>query len=187
MSMHLVVVGADDKAFDKFVVHPTSARITRIVNSGKLSLARIGNDCLARTVDDVFGLVHADTHYLLGALSVFEDAARMGCVAGIVGVCRFGHYHWCFENPGAVVTLDSCSVFFRTSSGLRFDEKTFDSFHCHVEDLCVQAAHKCMPVVVPSANATHASELPLPKWAAHHQEYMLKLKAKWPNFDVRHT
>jgi metal-sulfur cluster biosynthetic enzyme len=73
-------------------------------------------------------------------------------------------------------------VFFRRDIGLRFDESTFTSFHCHVEDLCMQAKQRGMPVIVPFADATHASEMPSPAWRADYMTYRARLASKWRGF-----
>ncbi len=79
-----------------------------------------------------------------------------------------------------VSTLDSSCIFFSTNLGLRFDEQTFDGFHLHGEDICLQAHAKGIPVLVPAANAWHACpDVNGPNWGAERDRYKVRLDAKW--------
>jgi hypothetical protein len=167
--------------------------IARLANTDGESLASIGNRFLDAAWTPVFGLLHADVHLGSGALEIFTAVALQGFVTGIVGIDLDRHYRWCHgkelqvlpngaieDVPGPVSTLDSCAVFFRRESGLRFDERLFDGFHCHVEDLCLQAQARGIPVMVPPAEATHAalSTLDL-DWQAQYKVYRRRLDLKW--------
>ncbi len=79
-----------------------------------------------------------------------------------------------------VSTLDSSCIFFPTNLGLRFDEQSFDGFHLHGEDICLQAHAKGIPVLVPAANAWHACpDVNGPNWGAERDRYKVRLDAKW--------
>ena len=94
-----------------------------------------------------------------------------------VRVDEFGAAHM---KPCPVSTLDSSCIFFPTNLALRFDEQTFDGFHLHGEDICLQAHAKGIPVLVPAANAWHACpDVNGPNWGAERDRYKLKLDAKW--------
>lgn len=94
-----------------------------------------------------------------------------------VRVDKFGAAHM---KPCPVSTLDSSCIFFPTNLGLRFDEQTFDGFHLHGEDICLQAHAKGIPVVVPAANAWHACpDVNGPDWGKERDKYKVKLDAKW--------
>jgi hypothetical protein len=200
----LVVAATVEEQKGFFAQHACRPDVICIWNRSGRGLASTGNAMLvdAMEIEDIrsppptiFGLCHADVILRPGALDAFYDCAADGNVCGIVGRDLGGRYRWCGEhedgkrglalgNPGPVSTLDSCSVFFRTNLGLRFDEKTFDGFHCHVEDLCLQAQAKGIPVVVPAANASH----PLvtrhtgedrKRWEADYRKYRQRLAEKW--------
>jgi hypothetical protein len=167
--------------------------VARVVNAHGESLAAIGNRFLDAAATPVFGLLHADVYLGAGALETFTAMAANGFVTGIVGIDLDRHYRWCHNTelqvqsdgaiedvPGPVSTLDSCSVFFRRDSGLRFDEQTFDGFHCHVEDLCLEAHARGIPVVVPPAEATHSGLSTFDSsWQAQNRIYRQRLKRKW--------
>lgn len=90
--------------------------------------------------------------------------------------------------PCPVSTLDSSCIFFPTDLGLKFDEKTFDGFHCHGEDICLQAQSRGIPVLVPAANAWHAcSDVNGPNWGKERDVYYRRLKAKWPQLEFATT
>lgn len=182
-SLALVVVAATQADLDRFDrSHIGDATLIAIVNTARESLARIGNRYLASVRSPVLGLVHADTTFGPGALAALTAAAERGAVAGLVGRDVEGVYRWSAKNPGAVSTLDACSVFLRRDSGLRFDEQTFDGLHCHVPDLCLQAQQAGIPVVVPAADAAHRGTKGTPTWPAWYREYegyQERLLAKW--------
>src|ERR1035441_6887364 len=161
LDLTLVVVAKDDADLAAFDARACGEVDLRLVNNqANESLARIAN----RHLEDcrkVFGLCHADVAFLDGSLKAFMNEASTGSVCGLVGIDLEGIYHssyskfteWGIAGPGPVSTLDAMGVFFRWDLGLRFDEKTFDGYHCHVEDLCLQAAARGIPIAVPAAEA----------------------------------
>jgi hypothetical protein len=189
LDLTLLVIAKEPGSFANFSVHCGACDIRLMVNVHQDPLSLIANRELRIKPRRVFGLVHADTIFRAGALEAFVAAAERGEVCGIVGRTLDGFYRWCFKEPGfegdrvrgpgLVSTLDGCSIFFRTDLGLAFDAQTFDSFHCHVEDLCLQASQKGIDVTVPHADATHASELPSPAWRDQHGIYRRRLAQKW--------
>jgi hypothetical protein len=192
IELTLVVVGKDDAALAEFGA-PGRAFFRMIANDCGESLAAIANRELADTRTAVFGLCHADVVFGYGALDSFVRHVKQGYVCGMVGRDREGAYRCCsrpehydrgagalFTGPGPVVTLDSMAVFFRADSGLRFDAATFDGLHCHVEDLCLQAAERGIPVLVPPANAYHREHAPPhAKWMEEYFRYRGRLSLKW--------
>ncbi len=110
------------------------------------------------TASSIFGICHADTLFRGEALRIFRDEAARGAVTGIVGRTMDSAYHWSkagrLEGP---TCLDGCAVFFRRDSGLDFDVKTFDGFHCVGEDIALGARMRGIPLVIPHADAEHAS------------------------------
>lgn len=180
--LHLVIVSATDgelEGWNRTVTVP----VTLMSNPSRRSLASIGNECieaLTYPYPIVIGLCHADTDFYDGALSSLTAAAMEGAVAGIVGIDLQRIYRWSKNNPGPVSTLDSCSVFFRRDLGLRFDEETFDGLHCHVEDLCLQAQARRIPVIVPAAHASHVGQsTDNPQWQNDYRVYRKRLAEKW--------
>ena len=190
----LVVVGADwqslrqqmnssltkDRAFGLDTLE--DQELVLLPNQPPVSLASIGNWYLEHARSPVLGLVHPDTVYGRGALREFTQVALGGTVCGIVGISPDGEYVWSYRTNclRSVETLDSCSVFFRRDLGLRFDEQTFDGFHGHVQDLCMQAHAREIPVLVPPADASHAGVNYLqPAWRADWERYRVRLCDKW--------
>lgn len=188
MRLTLVVIGKDQESTARFDTSYVDCDLRLIANTKNRALSAIANEQIA-TSERVFGLVHADTVFRKHALEAFATDAENGHVCGIVGRAQTGEYRWCFKpygyaegivrGPGLVCTLDGCSVFFRRDTGLRFDEITFNGLHCHVEDLCMQANARSISVIVSSADATHASQLPSPAWQAQYMPYRAKLNQKW--------
>lgn len=172
------------------------------LNKNSKSLSNIANSFLFLSKPrpgQVFGLVHCDTlfdsplyrinrpeaAFWKRDLEILTECAMSGKVCGIVGADLSAQRYWWghslphgTEHP--VSCLDGCSVFFRRDLGLRFDEETFDGFHCHVEDLCLQAHAKGIPVVVPAVKADHVGQSTFdPAWQADYARYKQKLNEKW--------
>lgn len=200
--MRLVYVGAtvsDTDQFDRF--HTGNCELIGVSNSIKRPLAEIGNEWLATCPHEVFGLCHADAVFGLGALDAFAAEAMRGAVCGIVGVDLQGVYHCSYNSdrdrwwkgnmriaePGEVSTLDGMAVFFRRDLCLQFDAETFHGLHCHVEDLCLQAHARGIPVTVPAADAHHRNHETNQAWLREYQAYRAKLSEKWAGTEFRTT
>jgi hypothetical protein len=170
-------------------------------NDAGSPLSKIANEMLDRCKSPVFGLCHADAVFGPGALDAFVAEAMRGAVCGIVGRTIEGLYRvsrrpmrdsWWdgkarMAGPGPVSTLDCMAVFFRRDLGLRFDEETFDGFHCHVEDLCLQAHARGIPVTVPLADAHHRNHTQSWAFLADYRRYRLKLTEKWAGTEFQTT
>ena len=160
----LVVVAKDQAGLRGFhLAHVEAADLILVANTAGIPLSAIGNHYLRNARTPLFGLVHADVIFGSESLEVFCREAAAGKVCGVVGVNPLlpypQSYVWAIKIPktAPVSTVDSASVFFRRDLGLSFDEKTFDSYRLHVEDVCIQAAQHGIPVVVPAARAWHDS------------------------------
>ena len=205
-NLTLVYVAKDQAGLDAFdLTHMTGAEVIGWTNDAGLALSRIGNEMLDRCNSPVFGLCHADAVFGPGALDAFVAEAMRGAVCGIVGVDLTGVYRCSFESrrdswwqgegasriltggPGEVSTLDGMAVFFRRDLGLRFDAEIFDGYHCHVEDLCLQAHSRGIPVTVPAADAQHRNHTQSPAFLADYRRYRAKLAAKWAGTKFRTT
>jgi hypothetical protein len=181
LDMTLLVVARNDlgcASFNREHVHCADLRV--VSTEGTEWLAAVANGHLA-TSRTVFGFAHADILLRQGALENFHHHAMAGAVCGVVGRAMEDGYvnRWCNKNPGPVGSLDGCSVWFRRDLGLRFDAALFTSYHCFVEDLCVQAHARGIPVLVPSADATHLSGNPSTEWFNHYAPYRQRLTEKW--------
>jgi len=190
----LLVIGKDDEEIEIFRKNNPDAeheaRVVCVSNPNRMlgGTAAIANPFLDDAVEDVVGIVHADTKFEKGAIAVFaRRAVEHNCLTGIVGRRApdpeepFSGYVWCSNSGGIVSTLDSCSVFFRRRLGLRFDGTTFDDFHCVVEDLCLQAAARGVRALVPRAKAyhlEHGGENPK-KWVEAFWRYRERLVQKY--------
>jgi hypothetical protein len=193
----VLVVAANEADLDKFRARHDDPRFTLMVNQPTKSLAKIGNELIALSKADVVGLIHADCVLGPGAIDQFTMAASAGALCGIVGRDLQGRYRWSGRHPdelvpggwapgspGLVSTLDCCSVFMPRNLTIRFDEATFNGFHCHVEDLCLQARQRGIMVIVPAAQAEHPVHPDLAhdgyaSWILQYQFYRQKLSNKW--------
>jgi len=186
-TISLVVVAANSQELGEFKfqhVIPAVDELVLLSNPGGIfgGLGKIGNYYISHARGDVLGLVHADTVFGPGAIAIFAAAAIQGSVSGMHGRTIKGENAFSPGRPAEVSTLDSCSVFFRRASNLRFDDKTFDSFHCCVEDFCLEAGAKKCKIVVPQADAKHLSLRYVSKettWRSKYSEYRAKLNEKW--------
>ena len=146
------------------------------------------------TASSIFGICHADTLFRGDALRTFRDATASGAVTGIVGRTMDSAYHWSktarLEGPSC---LDGCAVFFRRDSGLDFDVKSFDGFHCVGEDIALAARMRGIPLVIPHADAEHASTSNFPPghdhsrgqapWLSDYYRYVERLRKKYPTLE----
>ena len=209
----LVVVGKDMEAIRRFdASHVEGVSLALLANTLGEPLSKIANNWLDNCDTPVFGLCHADVIFGAGALQEFAAAAMLGQLCGIVGRDLKGVYRcsynraaaekswWCegvlTGGPGIVSTLNGMAVFMRRDLGelhaasglpLRFDEETFDGFHCHVEDLCLQAAALGISVVVPSADAHHRNHKQTGSFLQDYRMYRARLEAKWKGTEFATT
>jgi hypothetical protein len=180
MQLTLLVIGRNEttlQSFDRENIGDSD--LVLVSNLRQEPLSKIANRYLLNS-RDIFGLCHADAWFGSGSLEIFTKIAMEGKVCGIVGKGLDMVYYQCDKNPGEVSTLDGCSIFFPTKSKLKFDELLFDGFHCHVEDLCLQAKKIGMEVIVPPANASHgSSEVKGKGWLQDYWRYRGLLGKKW--------
>jgi len=200
-TLTLVVVGADYRDILRFNPSSVVAYELILLTNPRAQFGgygAIGNYYLEHARGDVLGLIHADTELSSEVCSNLMISALMGGVAGIVGKALDGRYVWSKDvMPDAVEhvsTLDSCSMFVRRSAGIHFDTKTFDSFHCCVEDFCLQAALMGRPIVVPSGPAGHVGDRWKQRntpegrgWLDTYAEYREKLTRKWRGVEFQTT
>ncbi len=184
------------------------AHVVLVQNQPPCSLSEMGNRYLNQYMEvyrsQVFAMIHADTYFdgwarcdhhglpvddaVKPDLQILYECAMRGNVCGIVGADMSPQRWWWGHQVRRttarvairlVSTLDSCAVFFRRDLGLRFDE-TFAGFHCHVEDLCLQAHQRGIPVLVPAVRATHVGESTgKPEWQAEYARWRKVLAEKW--------
>ncbi len=206
----LVVVAKDERSMRGFdQTHINAAETILVINYNQEPLSSIANRFLGSSflvpatsqnrVNPIFGLCHADAVFGAGALDVFAQSAGEGAVCGMVGRSADPATHvWSVhklhldQHPnfkeGPISTLDAVSVFFRRDSGLRFDQVNFDGFHMHVEDLCMQAHDRGIPVVVPPAEASTSCSTPFAgQWATDCLKYRKRLRDKWAAMTVATT
>jgi hypothetical protein len=195
----LVYIAKDQAGLDAFdLTHTAGAEFIGYANDAELALSHIGNEMLAYSGNSpVFGFCHADAVFGPGALDAFVAEAMRGAVCGIVGIDLAGLYRcsfesrrdswWQGEGAAEVSTLDGMALFFRRDLGLRFDEQTFTGYHCHVEDLCLQAHSRGIPVTVPAADAHHRNHIQSQAFLADYRRYRAKLAAKWAGTEFSTT
>jgi len=197
LTIAVLVIGQNEEQIQEFRTKSphveSEARMVYVANPARKfgGTAAIANPFLEEATEDVVGVVHADTSFSPGALDVFaRTAVDQNCLTGIVGrrapsPAHHG-YVWCIEGGGFVSTLDSCSVFFRRTLGLRFDGVIFNDFHCVVEDLCLQARARNVQSYVPAVQAGHVGGGGDGGWSNQFWNYRAKLVAKYPGVEI-HT
>jgi hypothetical protein len=185
LTLVVVAKNAEDmRRFPQEYVSPGEAIL--VINIDQVPLSVIGNHYLDVARGSIFGMVHADVLFGEDALETLCKTAEGGAVCGVVGNNPLYQYPESYihanKNPNVVSTLDSASVFFRRDLGLRFDSKTFDGFHLHVEDLCLQAGQRGIASVVPAADCFHnAADVNGKQWHDDWRVYYRKLRVKWPH------
>lgn len=135
-------------------------------------------------------IVHPDVRFppdfAIRVAAAIEDLDERGVAwgaLGAVGRSWEGEYVWGHEidEPRVVCAVDACCIVVDTRQDVSFDERTFDGFHCHVEDYCMQC-HAAglgvfvVPVGLEHASATFASQGS--RWGAY-PKYRKRLARKW--------
>lgn len=190
----LVVVGKDAEDLRQFNLDHVLGAVEQLVLVDNHRLLQgygvIANHYLDALQAEVLGICHADTCFGVGAVPAFAAAAARGALTGVAGKHQ-GLIRWCNgegAGPGPVSTLDSCALFFAPAAGLRFDTETFDSFHCCVEDLCLQASTRGIGVEVVAADAGHRGQSTLdPAWQEQYWRYRALLAQKWKDVPFETT
>ena len=173
----------DAHLFDQ--THIGAAELIVVVNYSQEPLSKIGNYWLEHSRRPIWGMCHADVVFGAGSLDKLCETVATGKVCGVVGfnpVLQYPqNYVWANKNPGPVSTLDSATIFVDRRWGIRFDDRTFDGFHLHVEDYCLQALAKGIRTVVPAADCYHAAaDVNGKKWHDDWKVYRRRLDQKWP-------
>jgi hypothetical protein len=182
----LVVIGKNQQALDSFDKTHVDCNLVLLANPACVPLSKLANEQLQKCQTLVFGLSHADVWYHEGALEAFFQEAANGNVCGLVGAHQDKRYRCCTDmtpTPERASTLDGMGIFFRTDLGLQFDEKLFDGMHCHVEDLCLQAASRLISITVPAANAHHINHAQTKGWLEDYWYFRRRLAQKWIGHD----
>lgn len=135
-------------------------------------------------------VVHPDVRFppdfanrIRAAIDMLDrQGVRWGAL-GTVGRAWDGTYVWGHdvEEPTPVCAVDACCLVLDTRQGLVFDERTFDGFHCHVEDYCMQCHAAGLGVLVIPAQLEHASATYArqgSRWGSY-AKYRRRLDRKW--------
>lgn len=157
----------------------------------------IANHLIDTAHGAVVGIVHADTVFGPGDIRKLAETASGRKLCGMVGrslrndVGIKNGYVWgtkIFGETG-VSTLDACSIFMPRLIGILFDAVRFDGWHCMVEDFCLVARAKGIPIVVPQlVGAAHLEKQTYdPAWQAAYAFYKDKLNSKWSDAVFRTT
>lgn len=192
-TLALVVVGSSLEKLKQFKQQQLEVDELILVNNrtGVFGgYGKLANHWIDRISSDVFGIVHADTILGEGMCNALVKTAMSGAIAGVVGKAHDESEVWAYKlEPGkqqGVSTLDSCSMFVSMDTirrkKLRFDDQTFDSFHCCVEDFCLQGVTKGLRIIVPAGQCNHLGERTRnPEWQADYRKYRKVLGDKWKN------
>jgi len=156
------------------------------------TLARFYNQVIDTARHDRILFCHPDIEFspwgVSALLATLENVSDCGAV-GVVGVTLQGLAAWSDRRrlPREVSTLDSCLVMIDRRHGLRFDENTFSTFHCVVEDYCLQVQDRGRKVYVgPGVTAAHFGATTFEKpaqtmaWINEALHFVSRLQAKWP-------
>ncbi len=195
-SVAVLVLGKSGEELSRFRarnphIEANDTRFVYVANPGKIhgGMGQIGNRFIDEATEDIVSLIHADTTFGPGAIEKFAEAAAKGAVVGMVG-CTRKEVLWSRGPGGKVITLDCCSVFMPRRVDLRFDDVTFDDFHCCVEDLCMTARQLGLEIEVPGEIEAHHSggmvydhQLSL-GWLQNHGAYRKALTEKWLGHEV---
>lgn len=195
----------DQQVFDRFLGHSLNrlnGTFEVLSTSDEACPAKNYNELIDKSKSNILILTHQDVSFssdLLERIQLTIDSVKDWGVLAMVGaaengVCVWSRMHDSFE----ISSSDCCFIVINKEHGVRFDEETFDDFHCYVEDYCAQVREKTgLPTRTILTFATEASPYavePYPTWLSHHSvtvnkrgpawgkywEYRKKLEDKWP-------
>jgi hypothetical protein len=157
-----------------------------------ITLAQYYNKVIDSAQHDVILFCHPDVEFspwgISAMLRIFTKASDSGAV-GLVGITVQGLLVWSDRRrlPREVSTLDACIMMIDRRQGLRFDEKTLNSFHCVVEDYCIQVQKRGLKAyVAPGVTLAHFGSTMFEQpgqtmgWISEALHYIACLEAKWP-------
>ena len=196
MSLSLIVVGKRGSELGEFSERNPAVSLHAsevvLLNNERMRYGGQGaiwNRATAQrpAVNQVVGLVHADTLLSPAFLANAEAAAKRGFVVGLVGRDLEDRYVWAHQigQITPVSTLDGCSLFVSVETVLQFnlsmDTETFDSFHCSVEDFCLQAqvCANVESVVVPGMAGHEGKSTFDDAWRREYAKYRMRLQVKY--------
>jgi hypothetical protein len=156
------------------------------------ALSKFYNKVIDSAQHDLILFCHPDVEFspwgLSALLRTFHDVSDCGAL-GLVGISLQGLVTWSDRRrcPREVSTLDSCMVMIDRRQGLRFDEDVFNTFHCVVEDYCLQA-QSCgrKSYVAPGVSLAHFGSTTFQSpartegWVKECKHFLSRLESKWP-------
>jgi len=154
-----------------------------IIMEPDTSPARIYNRILEATPARYVCFIHSDvTCNGLEAAIMKTIAEYPGHILCAVGVDGPQGYKWSkADTVSRLITGDSCCVVIDKEMGLMFDDKTFNGFHCYVEDICMQAG-KVSTILIDAFDGLN----PLPaypdKYVIHHSHTLRRSGAAWGDY-----
>jgi hypothetical protein len=169
---------------------PTTFFLDNSGNAVSSNMAHLCNLLVRLDGPAVRAIVHPDvsfpSDFVARVGQAIAELDRQGAswgALGAVGRSWEGEYVWghAIGEPRPVCTVDACCLVVDTRHELAFDERTFDGFHCHVEDYCMQC-HAAglgvfvVPLQLEHASATFASQGS--RWGDY-PKYRERLAHKW--------
>jgi hypothetical protein len=156
------------------------------------ALARYYNQVIDSAQNDLILFCHPDVEFspwgLSAMIKTFNEVGDCGAL-GLVGMSlqRLGIFGDRRRLPREVSTLDACLLMIDRRQGFRFDEEIFNSFHCVVEDYCLQVQGQGLKTyVAPGVTVGHFSSTTLENrrrtegWINECFHYISRLESKWP-------
>ena len=172
-----------------------------VVHASCESPAQVYNECVRFSDAQYICFLHADVttdglqEAIERTIKAHPDFGSLGAVGSNKGTI-WGRKGLIQE----VVTVDSCCIVINTEHGLFFDEKTFDSYHLYVEDMCMQTRELGLKNYTLDLNAYEYREglKPEPPYFCHHShtchelgfawgeysKYRKLLSLKWPDVET---
>jgi hypothetical protein len=150
------------------------------------SPARVYNKHIRKSSEQYLCFIHADVtsnglkEAIERTIKAHPDFGALGAVGSNKGTI-WGRKGLIQE----VITVDSCCIVINTDYGLMFDEKTFDSFHLYVEDMCMQTRNLGLKNYTIDIDAfEYHEDLFLPvNFFAHHSHTWHQLGSNWGDYN----
>lgn len=171
--------------YDKYLSH---AGLHPMIYPSTTSPAKVYNDYIRKSKSKYIGFIHSDCT-TQGLTEAIKRTIKQHPDFGALGAVGVNHGQVWGGPSREVITLDSCLIVINRDHGLLFDEQTFDSFHCHVEDMCMQLrayGYRNYTIDIPSFEYKEGLILPA-NYFVHHSYSMNRLGGSWGSYSRYRT
>jgi hypothetical protein len=187
---HLAFYTIDNGTYEKYLSRCYLPNLT-VIKASDTPLAIVYNRIIDRSENDLIAYIHSDVtckglpEAIVKTMMAFGNWGALGAVGATKGKDGENGIQWGRKGMSyPVVTLDSCLLVIDRRQGVRFNAEVFDSFHCVIEEYCMQIQQKGLDVRTILIDgyegvATHIGDN---DFFSHHSNTVRILGGDWGNY-----